>query len=93
MDTNFKADVDSLGQWSVANIPGARAIRIAACEADRTAHMEIALEHDTWTNREQAIDVMLEIMEMFFEDLAISYVFADIGEAAAAQRPRTLVYA
>ena len=93
MDTNFKAAVDSLGHWSVDTIPGARSVRITACEADGTAHMEIALENDTWANREQAIDAMLEIMEMSFDDFAISYVFADIGEDAAAERPRTLVYA
>jgi len=94
MDTTFKADVDSLGHWSVANLPGVKAVRITSCQADRTAHMEISLISDTWPNRERAIDAMIEIIEMFFDDFAISYVFADIGEdTAAAQGPRTLVYA
>lgn len=92
---DFKAAVDSLGNWSLSNLPGVRVIRIFADRADHTARMEICLDHDTWTAREKVIESMVEIRDMFFDDFSISYSFGHAGEAGLTPRERaeSLVYA
>ena len=90
----FKAAVDSLGNWSVSNIPGVREIRIFSDRVDNTAHMEICLQSDSWSAREHAIDAMVDIREMFFDDFSISYTFGKAGEGLTpSERAESLVYA
>ncbi|MGE9361830.1 hypothetical protein [Isoptericola nanjingensis] len=74
---DFQVARDSLGNWSVANLPGVVEVRIYADEKDRSAHMEICLEQDTWQARDAVIDEMVEIEAMFFDDFAITYSFGE----------------
>ncbi len=90
----FKAAVDSLGNWSVSNLPGVREIRIFADRTDNTARMEICLDEDSWTARETVIDGMIEICEMFFDDFSISYSFGTAGSGLTPrERAESLIYA
>ncbi len=91
----FKATVDSLGTWSLDNIPEAHVIRILADRVDNTARMEICLRQDSWAARERAIDAMVEIREMFLDDFSITYTFGNAGESGLTPRERaeSLLYA
>ena len=92
---SVKVIIDSLGNYSVSMLDGVREIRIFVDEDDRTAHMEICLDHDTWARRERVIDQMVEVREMFIDDVAISYAFgaSEARELAEAEGARSLVYA
>lgn len=90
----FKATVDSLGNWSLSALDGVREIRIFADRVDNTARMEICLEQDSWSARERVIDGMIEIREMFFDDFSISYTFGEASEGLTpSDRAEFLVYA
>ena len=91
----FRAAIDSLGNWSVSNIPGVREIRLFWDEPDGVAHMEICLANDSGAAREQAIDALIEIREMFIDDFSISYAFGATDETAltSQERSSSLVFA
>lgn len=87
--------IDSLGNYSVSMLEGVHEVRILVDEDDRTAHMELCLRSDTWGNRERVVDQMVEIREMFIDDVSISYSFgsseaADLVQSEGAQ---SLVFA
>jgi len=73
--TEFKAAVESLGIWSVNNLPGVEFVRLTADESDRTVDMEIRLAHDTWNAREEVIDRMIDVRAMYLSDFSIAYKF------------------
>lgn len=77
--TEFEAAIDSLGIWSVNNLPGVELVRLTADESDRTVDMEIRLTHDTWNTRERVIDRMIDVRVMYLSDFSIAYRFIDIG--------------
>lgn len=84
--TEFEAAIDSLGIWSVNNLPGVDFVRLTADESDRTVDMEIRLTHDTWDAREEVIERMIDVRVMYMSDFAIAYKFIAIdGEQPMTQ--------
>lgn len=76
--TEFEAAIDSLGIWSVNNLPGVEFVRLTADESDRTVDMEIRLSHDTWNAREKVIERMIDVRAMYLSDFSIAYKFIGI---------------
>lgn len=74
----FEALVHSLGECSVTYVgkEHLRQLTIWADELHATAHIEICLEDDSWAAREHAIDKMIEIRQMFLDDISIEYAFS-----------------
>lgn len=84
--TEFEAAIDSLGIWSVNNLPGVEFVRLTADESDRTVDMELRLTRDTWNAREEVIERMIEVRVMYLNDFSIAYRFIGIdGEETMIQ--------
>lgn len=93
--TEFEAAIDSLGIWSVNNLPGVESVRLTADESDRTVEMEIVLSNDAWSSRERIIDLMVEVRVMYLNDFSISYRFGDADGDESMTQPgvRSLQFA
>lgn len=88
----FEALVHSLGEHLVITLgkPNLRRIDVFADPTDGTAHIEIVLAQQTWECMSTVVDKMIEIREMFFDDIAIDYRFvtedSETGASAEARR-------
>lgn len=89
---DFQALVTSLGESTVTYLGKDNLLRldVFADEIDMTAHIEIFLRDDSWAEQSRAIDKMIELREMFIEDISIGYRFSacdtSTSEAAHARR-------
>lgn len=67
-----------------------RRLDVFGDETDGAAHIEIGLVQNDWSNQSAAIDKMLEIREMFLNEMSINYRFidedSDTAESAHARR-------
>lgn len=95
MKEDFQVIIDSLGNASLSFLSssGVRLVRIYSDPDDQTAEVEICLAEDTWEKRNRAIHGMVELREMFMEDLSLEYRFircedADESEAVDAAPSR-----
>jgi hypothetical protein len=90
---DFQALMHSLGEHAVDYIgkDSLRRLDVFGDEADGAAYIEICLEENSWDERSRAIDKMLEIREMFLDEVSIEYRFIDEDsstvEAAVARGP------
>lgn len=88
----FGALVHSLGEHIVDYIGKDHLSRlyIYGDESDASAFVEIFLENDTWEEQTRAVDKMIELRQMFLDDVSIDYRFLDADtdaeEAANARR-------
>lgn len=81
--TPFQALLRSLLENSVDYIRrdvDLHALRVSGDELTQSAHIEICLAKDTWGEQQRAIDHMIEIREMFIEDVSIDYVFIHVDD-------------
>lgn len=46
------------------------------------ATVYLVLTDDTWTERERAIDAMLEVQDIFLDDIGVEYLFRDAQPAS-----------
>lgn len=89
----FPALVQSLGEHAVAYIGKERllALNVFGDPTDMSAEVEIYLRDNSWDEQTRAIDLMIELREMYLDELAISYRFAErdseTAEATAAAGP------
>lgn len=77
---DFDALVHSLGEHSVSYLR--RDLKLAQLsvfgdQLTGSAFVEIVLSHPTWEERGTAIDRMIEIREMFLDEISISYAIHD----------------
>lgn len=95
---DFKALISSLGESTVGYIgaDNLQSLHVRGHEADGTAFVEICLAENSWDEQSRVIDTMLEIREMFFDELSIEYRFIDedssTREAADAHERRSTSY-
>jgi hypothetical protein len=88
----FEALMSSLGEHVVGYIGQEHLARlfIYGDEVDLSASIEIFLEDESWASRTRAIDKMVEIREMFIDEISIDYRFvhedSETIEAAHARR-------
>ena len=77
--------IESLGNASLSFLAsaGVHSIRNSNVPADATAHMEICLIEDTWEKRARAIHSMVELREMFMDDVSLEYHFVTPEECGA----------
>lgn len=47
-------------------------------EGSGLATVSIVLDEDTWAERERAIDKMLDVQEIFLNDIGVEYAFRDV---------------
>ncbi len=83
MDSD-QALVNSLGEYTVTAI-GRSHLRTLTATYDHVnglAHIEICLSDDSWDARAHAIDKMLEVREMFLDEVSIDYAFSSPGMCA-----------
>jgi hypothetical protein len=52
-----------------------QALRVTGDSVSESCHVEIVLCKDTWEEQARAIDHMVEIRQMFIDDVALSYEF------------------
>lgn len=73
----FEATIRSLGENVVSYIgrDNLEAVTIWSDEVSATADISIVLLNQAWDAEARAIDKMIEIREMFLDDLAIDYRF------------------
>lgn len=76
---DFDALVQSLGESTVDYLgkDRLRQLQIMADHVTGTANIEICLEDNTWESQTRAIERMIEIRDMFLDEISISYVFVD----------------
>jgi hypothetical protein len=76
--------IDSLGNQCIAYLGRAdvEKVDIWSQAAEGSAHIQITLGKDSWENRGLAVETMVEIREMFIDDLSFDYGFADGDEAS-----------
>lgn len=91
--SQFEAAMNSLGVWSVNNLPGVDLVRLTPDEADRTVEIEIQLTNDSWAAREQVIDRMIDVRVMYLSDFSIAYSFIDGDKALPQAGSRALEFA
>lgn len=74
----FSALIQSLGEHAVDYIGKDNLLRLDVFgdEVDQSAHVEIFLCSEEWGDHSSAIDKMIELREMFMDDLAVDYRFA-----------------
>lgn len=90
---DFQALISSLGESTVTYVGKDKlaTLTVFGDPADMTAAIELGLLENSWELQEHAIDKMLEIREMFMDDVAISYRFispdSSTDEATAAREP------
>lgn len=94
----FGALITSLGEHLVVTVgkENLQRVDIFGDESDGSAHIEIVLVDDAWDRMSGAIDKMIEIREMFLDELSIDYRFADQDSETAASanaRRSNFVYA
>ncbi len=95
---DFQALISSLGESTVTYIgrDHLRSLDILGDEMDGTAFLQICLAEDTWDAQTRAVDKMLEIREIFLDELSVEYRFIDedssTREALAAQEQRATSY-
>jgi hypothetical protein len=75
--------IDSLGNQCIAYLGRAdvEKVDIRSQAAEGSAHIEITLRKDSWDNRSLAVETMVDIREMFMDDLSFDYRFVDGDEA------------
>lgn len=89
----FGALIHSLGEHTVTYLGKDNLSRldIFGDDVQGTAYIEIALANNTWPAQAAAVDKMLEVREMFFDELSIDYRFisedSETRESAAARQP------
>lgn len=73
----FDAVIHSLGEHVVSYIgrDNLEAVRIWGDETSGTADISIVLKSQTWDAQERAIDKLVEVREVFLDDIAIDYRF------------------
>jgi hypothetical protein len=90
---DFQALISSLGESTVAYVgeSNLQSLLVFGDPADMTAAIELGLRENTWELQEHAIDRLLEVREIFLDELSISYCFvtpdSSTAEAAAAREP------
>lgn len=79
MMDEFGALVHSLGEHAVSYIrrENLKQLEIMADPMAGAAHIEICLSDDNWAAQSAAIDKMIELREMFLDEISIDYVFVD----------------
>jgi len=89
----FGALIHSLGEYTVTYIGEQNLARLDIFGDDvaGTAYIEIALADNTWPSQSAAVDKMIEIREMYFDELAIDYRFisedSETRQSSAARQP------
>lgn len=76
-----EALVHSLGEHCVDYI-GKHNLRQLTATFDHmngVAHVEICLANDSWSARESAIDKMIEVRQMFLDEVSVDYAFSGEG--------------
>ncbi len=76
----FDALVHSLGEHSVQYLKPSNNLSqlyVFGDELTGTAHIEVVLSDSTWEQHAAVIDRMIEIREMFLNDISIDYIIVD----------------
>lgn len=90
---DFQALISSLGESIVTYIGKEHldTLTVFGDSLDMTALVEIGLNENTWESQEQAIDQMIEVRELFLDEISIAYRFvtpdSSSEEAVRARRP------
>lgn len=82
MATSFETLIQSFGEQILLYV-GRDHLRSVVVRGDSrigTADVELALTDFSWDEQSRAIDKMLEVREIFLEELAISYHFTEADE-------------
>ncbi len=93
MEDEFSLIIDSLGNLALSWVPDVQAIRIYPDPVQGVACMEVCLRHDTWEQRERAVDKLVELRSMFIDDLSLSYRFTDGACECVTDAPGARQYA
>ena len=77
----YEVTIHSLGEHVVSYLgrDHLKSVTIWGDELTATADISIVLSDDSWAEHERAIDKMIEIREMFLNDVAIDYRFDSEG--------------
>ena len=80
----FEAVIHSMGEHVVSYLgrDNVRAVTIWGDELSGSADISIVLAEDSWAAEERAIDRMVEVREMFLDDIAIDYRFDAEGSGS-----------
>lgn len=92
----FEALIHSLGEHAVSYLGRDALVGLYAFgdAVDQAAQIEIYLKNNSWDEQARAIDAMIRLRELFFDDLAIQYRFAEVdSETVDAARARGSLYA
>lgn len=84
MPTNFEALIQSFGEHILSYV-GRDHLRSVIVQGDSrigTADVELTLDDFTWEEQSRATGKMLEVQEIFLDELAISYHFTEAGNDA-----------
>ncbi|WP_340539424.1 hypothetical protein [Nocardioides sp. GXZ039] len=90
---DFQALISSLGESVVTYVGKDRlqSLYVFGDPGDMAAAIELGLAENTWEFQQHAIDKLIEIREMFLDEVSISYRFvtpdSSSAEATAARQP------
>ena len=94
---DFSALVHSLGEHIVGRIgkENLASVTVAGDELTETAEVTISLIEETWAAEERAVDVMVELRQLFMDDLSFDYRFVsrDAATRSASTKAPTLQFA
>lgn len=80
----FEALIHSLGENVFDYLRSARIgmtrLTVESDELTETAHVVIQLEQRTWDVESRAIETLLELREMFLDDISFDYEFIESDE-------------
>lgn len=84
---DFPALIHSIGEHAVSYIgrQNLAALSVAGDRVNGSAHIEIVLQDNSWTQQSRAIDKMIELRAMFMDEISLSYSFsgADVVDVPA----------
>lgn len=76
MADEFQVLIDSLGNTSVGYLGNvAESVRITWNPTVSTALLNVHLREDGWAARQEAMDRLAPVREMFMDELALDFVF------------------
>ena len=89
----FEALIHSLGEHLVITLgrDNLRRLDVFGDATDEAAYVEIVLADQSWASMSDAVDKMIEVREMFIDEISLDYRFAseDSETRASAQARRS----
>ena len=91
MTDDWDVVIESLGTSCLGYLGSAdvRGVRIWLQPLEGSAHIEIALGDDSVENRSRAVEAMVDVRELFIDDLSFDYRFVSADDDfEASENPR-----